>query len=72
MLTVGADDVVAMKYVTLGQVFNGERVIKSGLQEDDRVIVNGLMRARTGPEGDAGDRGAAEPVAGAAPKSKAN
>jgi RND family efflux transporter MFP subunit len=48
VLTVGADDVVAMKYVTLGQVFNGQRVIKSGLGEDDRVIVNGLMRARTG------------------------
>ena len=25
-----------------------DRVIKSGLQEDDRVIVNGLMRARPG------------------------
>jgi membrane fusion protein, multidrug efflux system len=48
VLTVGADDVVVMKYVTLGQVFNGQRVIKTGLQEDDRVIVNGLMRARTG------------------------
>jgi RND family efflux transporter MFP subunit len=48
VLTAGADDVVALKYVTLGQVFDGMRVIKSGLQEDDRVIVNGLMRARTG------------------------
>jgi RND family efflux transporter MFP subunit len=48
VLTVGADDVVAIKYVTLGQVFNGQRVIKTGLQEDDRVIVNGLMRARSG------------------------
>jgi RND family efflux transporter MFP subunit len=48
VLTVGPDDVVHMKYVTLGQVFNGQRVIKDGLAEDDRVIVNGLMRARTG------------------------
>jgi hypothetical protein len=45
-LTVNAEDVVKLKYVTLGQVFNGQRVIKTGLQEDDRVIVNGLMRAR--------------------------
>jgi multidrug efflux system membrane fusion protein len=46
VLTVNAEDVVKLKYVTLGQVFNGQRVIKTGLQEDDRVIVNGLMRAR--------------------------
>jgi RND family efflux transporter MFP subunit len=48
VLTVGPDDVVKINYVTLGQVFNGQRVIKDGLKEDDRVIVNGLMRARTG------------------------
>jgi membrane fusion protein, multidrug efflux system len=48
VLTVGADDMVQMKYVTLGQVFDGQRVIKGGLQDDDRVIVNGLMRARAG------------------------
>lgn len=46
VLVVDSDDVVRMKYVTLGQSFNNLRVIKSGLQEDDRVIVNGLMRAR--------------------------
>ena len=36
------------KYVTLGQVIDGLRVIKSGLAPDDSVIVNGLMRARPG------------------------
>jgi RND family efflux transporter MFP subunit len=46
VLVVDSDNVVRMKYVTLGQAFNNLRVIKSGLQEDDRVIVNGLMRAR--------------------------
>jgi RND family efflux transporter MFP subunit len=46
VLTVGPDDVVKMKYVTLGQVFDGLRVIKSGIEDDDRVIVNGQMRAR--------------------------
>jgi RND family efflux transporter MFP subunit len=46
VLVVDSDNVVRMKYVTLGQSFNNLRVIKAGLQEDDRVIVNGLMRAR--------------------------
>jgi RND family efflux transporter MFP subunit len=47
LLTVGADNVVQLKYVTLGQLFDNKlRVIKSGVQEDDRVVVNGLMRAR--------------------------
>ena len=46
VLTVDAENVAHMKYVTLGQVFDSLRVIKSGLGEDDRVIVNGLMRAR--------------------------
>jgi hypothetical protein len=34
--------------VTLGPVIDGLRVIKDGLSEDDRVVVNGLMRARPG------------------------
>jgi RND family efflux transporter MFP subunit len=46
VLVVDSDNVVRIKYVTLGQAFNNLRVIKSGLQEDDRVVVNGLMRAR--------------------------
>src|SRR5215831_14543806 len=46
VLVVDSDNIVRMKYVTLGQSFNNLRVIMSGLQEDDRVIVNGLMRAR--------------------------
>jgi RND family efflux transporter MFP subunit len=46
VLVVDSDNVVRMKYVTLGQSFNNRRVIKTGLQQDDRVIVNGLMRAR--------------------------
>jgi multidrug efflux system membrane fusion protein len=46
VLVVDAENVVRMKYVTLGQSFNNLRVIKTGLQEDDRVIVNGLIRAR--------------------------
>jgi len=36
------------RYVTLGELVEGQRVIKEGLAPDDRLIVNGLMRARPG------------------------
>jgi hypothetical protein len=39
---------VRQRYVVLGQLVDGMRVIKSGIAADDRVIVNGLMRARPG------------------------
>jgi multidrug efflux system membrane fusion protein len=48
VLVVNADNVATQKYVTLGDVVDGLRVIKSGLAADDRVIVNGLMQARAG------------------------
>ncbi len=45
---VRPDDTVAQKYVVLGQLSDGDRVIKSGVEADDRVVVEGLMRARPG------------------------
>lgn len=48
VLTVDDKNVAQPKYVTLGSVVNGLRVISSGLMPDDRVIINGLMRARPG------------------------
>ena len=49
VLTVNADNTVVQKYVTLGQTTSDNlRVIKEGLGPDDRIIVNGLMRARPG------------------------
>lgn len=45
---VRPDNSVAQKYVTLGQLAEGDRVIKTGLEPDDRVIVVGLSRARPG------------------------
>lgn len=45
---VRPDNTVAQKYVVLGQLSDGDRVIKSGIEADDRVIVDGLMRARPG------------------------
>ena len=49
VLVVGPDNTAAQKFVTLGPLIDGNlRVIKDGLDADDRVIVNGLMRVRPG------------------------
>jgi len=48
VLVTDAENTVRQKYVTLGQLSGSLRVIKDGLAADDRVIVNGLMRARPG------------------------
>jgi RND family efflux transporter MFP subunit len=48
VLVVDDGNVVRQKYVTLGQIDGGLRVVKDGLDATDRVIVNGLMRARPG------------------------
>ncbi len=45
---VGNDNVVTPKYVTLGPLVDGLRVITTGLSADDTVVVNGLMRVRPG------------------------
>lgn len=45
---VSPDDVANPKYVTLGPVVDGMRVITAGLEADDTVVVNGLMRVRPG------------------------
>lgn len=50
VMVVGADNKVAPKVVEPGQLNGGFRIIKSGLKPDDKVIVNGLMRARPGSE----------------------
>ncbi|HYQ06031.1 MAG TPA: efflux RND transporter periplasmic adaptor subunit [Xanthobacteraceae bacterium] len=47
-LVVDDTGVVRQKYVTLGQLDQGLRVIRDGLLTTDRVIVNGLMHARPG------------------------
>ena len=50
VMTVGADDKVMPKVVELGQTVGGLRVVKKGLAAEDKVIVNGLMRARPGSQ----------------------
>src|SRR5262249_36486690 len=49
VMVVDQESVARPKYVTLGDPAGGGlRVIKDGLTADDRVIVNGLQRARPG------------------------
>lgn len=48
VLVVDAEDVARPKYVTLGGLVDGLRVVKEGLAPEDRVVINGLMRARPG------------------------
>ncbi len=45
---VDKDNVARQRFVVLGQVIDDMRVIKDGISADDRIIVNGLMRARPG------------------------
>jgi len=47
-MTVAADGTVVPKPVEIGQLSGGLRIIEHGLSGSDRVIVNGLMRARPG------------------------
>lgn len=48
VMTVNAEGVVTPKVVRPGPMYDGLRIIRSGLAADDRIIINGLMRARPG------------------------
>jgi RND family efflux transporter MFP subunit len=47
-LVVGADGVVAPRVLQLGPLVDGLRVVRSGLKPDDRIIIEGVQRARPG------------------------
>jgi RND family efflux transporter MFP subunit len=69
VLVIGADNVATAKYVTLGPLTEDNlRIIKDGLSPDDRVVVNGLMRARPGQKVTPKEEGAT-PAAGQQAKS---
>jgi len=65
---VSQDDVANPKYVTLGPLVDGMRVITTGLDANDSVVVNGLMRVRPGakvaPEQATAQNGDKETVVG--------
>jgi RND family efflux transporter MFP subunit len=72
VFTVDGNNVVRQKFVTLGQAFGDQRVIKEGVDPTDRVIVNGMVRARDGLKVDPKEEGTpavgpGQPSADAAP-----
>jgi membrane fusion protein, multidrug efflux system len=48
VMTVGPDATVKPKIVTTGELRGGLRVIQSGLEASDRVVIDGLVRAIPG------------------------
>jgi multidrug efflux system membrane fusion protein len=48
VLVVGDDNTVAYREVRLGAAIDGLRVVTSGLQPGERIVVNGLHRVRPG------------------------
>jgi multidrug efflux system membrane fusion protein len=48
VLVVDAENVARVKYVTLGDVTGGLRVVKDGLSPNDKVVTNGIARVRPG------------------------
>ena len=48
VFVVGQDNTVQPKVVTTGRMLNGLRIIRSGLNQDDRIALSGLQRLRPG------------------------
>ncbi|WP_424629086.1 efflux RND transporter periplasmic adaptor subunit [Bradyrhizobium sp. SYSU BS000235] len=48
VMTVSSDGTVVPKIVQTGDIRGGLRVIRSGLKPDDRVVIDGLVRAMPG------------------------
>ena len=48
VFTVADDGTVGTKRVELGPIVDGLRVIRSGLAATDRIVIDGLQRARPG------------------------
>lgn len=64
LLVANPENITEYRPVTIGEIVDGMRVIKTGLNGDERVIVNGIQKARPGaptspmvatPEGTATD-----------------
>jgi hypothetical protein len=47
-MTVAADGAVVPKVVEIGDLHDGLRVIRGGLAITDRVVIDGVVRARPG------------------------
>ncbi len=48
VMTVTADGTVVPKIIRPGPTYDGLRIVRNGLEPGDRIIIDGLMRARPG------------------------
>lgn len=48
LMTVSEDGTVVPKVVRPGPIYDGLRIIRSGIDPGDRIIINGMVRARPG------------------------
>jgi len=65
VLVVNASNEVEQRKVEIGPLVGSIRVIEKGLEENDRVVVNGLLRAIPGQKVDPQVQAAAAPAGGA-------
>jgi multidrug efflux system membrane fusion protein len=61
VLAVDAENVARVKYVTLGDLAGGLRVVKDGLAPDDKVVTNGIAKVRPGQKVTPQEEGAPPP-----------
>lgn len=50
VMVLDADNKVQYRAITLGEKLNGLRIVKSGLNAGDSIVVNGLQRVRPGAQ----------------------
>jgi RND family efflux transporter MFP subunit len=60
---MGKDDIPEQRVVEPGNLEQGLRIVRAGLQRDDRIVINGMQRVRPGAKV-APTNGRIEPVAG--------
>jgi len=60
---VGKDDLPEQRVIEPGNLERGLRIVRAGLQRDDRIVINGMQRVRPGAKVAPTD-GRIEPIAG--------
>ncbi|SLN76766.1 efflux RND transporter periplasmic adaptor subunit [Oceanibacterium hippocampi] len=48
VMVLGENNVVQARIVRLGPTYDGLRIVRAGLEPDDRIVIAGLMRIRAG------------------------
>ncbi len=48
VFVVAADNTVSYRQIELGAAVDGQRIVETGLEAGDRIVVSGLQRIRPG------------------------